>query len=1314
MDQEFLNSLRSNLRSSTAITPPSQDFSYLGGFARSGLATLPELIGIGAPPAVEAWRRENPLGSFGSQMLSAAVPYAGWYGVAGKLPGLGRAINALSTAERVAASPVRTAVARELVRFAPLEAGRIGAAAAVGDPGSVGDIATEAGINLTAGSALVGLGALWRASRVTGEAKINADLLQKIYPDFDPSAARQLQLRQLHKAALARQESLGAGADSDGILAQLRAQLARMELEIRQEIPERGQGGAKFRYIDGLEGDGDAQAINRMFYTMAGRGADRMRFTASYRPFDFDDTKGWQEAAGKFGLPSDWLSYVQYPRFVRFKNGNQATADLALTKKNLTSVGDGWYIGREPEGLYVMAKRLKGSKAKNDQWLWFKTDTPSTFTPRQTKWADLMLDRSRWEAGHIPANDLKMAKELNVYGALENMLESLPFENARAIPQGSVQRVAQNLFEKMGGSGDVAKTTSTTYNRMMRLAREFVAPSQFQFSKNPLARYLLGIARYTYDHAQATAEKLMYGIQAKGGDGSLFKEIWGVPKETGSIKAALDKVDSEELVGIWRSWARQLSPEAARKELGLSENAYRFLKKLEDVDRWQVDQIIKTQRVTGASDFRPMANHLMISRTWDGDWRLPLYDEGGNMVYMASGKTANAASLHAKQAIERAKQLGTKLVQKDEFPIIADRRNDFQLAGRLKVNSPTFRLLARDRTNVPQATSPRTFQERTGVGGYIGENAPWTKAELEQILRDHIYNYQKYLAEASVNHRLAGDMLKLAKQDAHIYRQLADRLRDLAGKPGPLARYQNELVDRVLAPALGKNSASKIVGALNTSIYNLQLGFGNMAFPVLNAMTFLQTVMPHMAFVLGGTPEKVARYYTWFPAAGASGKPRAGVGSLDMMKLLGRSLQEMRKPDAELLKNFQRAGTEGVWDPRFVEEYVGQGAKTAVNLKSVINGEQGVLGWLKSLSEFLPAQSEKFARGHAMTLGHIIGRDMLSLKDEKLYHFAREFVHNTMYLYSTADRARLITGPVGSLFGMFKNWQMHYLAQMMLYTDEAVMRNNWKPLLWMAGGTGAMAGAGGMPMYAAADLMSRWMTDESLMLNIYQMFGGEDDTRLADSVYYGLPGFLGVSLQGSAAAPGADPARDASLLFTFAQLDRMKYLGKALGTAIDSWAATGEHPGQDANVRDLLVRALGPKTLYRLMQVIGDGDLRSLSTGYPVMNNIDMRQRALFALGLNPTEIDRTYAVADELWRDQEKMKLMVQTYGSAWAEAQLEGDGEAMEKIIRNAVAQGVDISSVIRSAHARLRKSREPQLDRQFEIRKVAPFVESGMVGN
>lgn len=1311
MDQNFLNSQRQKLRAATAITGPS-GYGYLEGLGKSALASIPEMVGIGAPPAVEDWRQENPWSGLASQVLPTLVPYAGWAGVAGKLPGIGRAIRALSTAERIAASPVRTAVAREMVRFAPFEAARIGASAAIGDPGSVGDIATEAAINLGAGSVLVGLGALWKASRVTGEAKLNADLLQKIYPDFNPAAPRQMQLRQLYQAAAAREASLGSRADTDGILAQLRAQLARMELEIRQEIAPEGAGGLKGRYLDGLEGDADSQVINRMFYPHAGKNATRMRFTASSRLYDFDNVQEWQEVALRFGLPKEWLSYVQFPRYTKYKTGNAATSDLALVKKNLSAIGDGWYIGREPEGLYVMARRLKGDKARNDEWLWFKTDTPSMFATRQTKWADLMVDRSRWEAGRIPAKDLQMAKDLNVYGALENMLESLPYENAKAIPQGSLQKTAQVLFEKLGGSGDVSKTTSTTYNRLMRMAREYVAPTQFQFSKSPLARYILGAARYTYDHAQATAERLMYGVQPTSA-GSIFREIWGAPKEVGSIKAALDAVPKEELVGVWRTWARQLSPDAARKELGLSDAAYRFLKKLEDVDRWQVDQIINTQRVTGNTDFRPLLNHLMISRTWEGSWRLPLYDEGGNMVAMAAGKTANAADLAAKKLVERGKALGKRLIRKDEFPVLADRRNDFQLAGRLKVNSPTFRLLQSDRTRVPNVSSPRTFRERTGVGGYLGEDAPWTKAELEELIRDHIYTYQKYLAEASVNHRMTADLLKLAQQDAHTYRQLTDRLRDLSGKPGPLSRFQNDLVDRVMAPVLGKNSASKIVGTLNTVTHNLQLGFGNLAFPVLNAMTFLQTVLPHTAFVLGGTPEKVARYYTWFPAEGTKGV-RAGIGALDMFKLMGQSIKEMKRPDAELMKNFQRAGAEGVWDPRFVEEYIGQGARAALGLKRVLQGEQGIVGWLKALSEFLPGQSEKLARGHAMTLGHIVGRDMLGLKDEKLYHFAREFVHNTMYLYSTADRARLITGPVGSLFGMFKNWQMHFLAQMMIYTDEAVMRNNWKPLLWMAGGTGAMAGAGGMPLYAAADLMSRWMTDESLMLNIYQMFGGEGEegTRLADSVYYGLPGMLGISLQGSAAAPGADPARDASMLFTFAQLDRMRYIGKAMGAVIDNWAATGEHPGQDANVRDLLVRALGPKTIYRLSQVLSDGALRSLSTGYPVMNNLDIRERALFALGLTPTDIDRTYAVADELWRDQEKMRIAVQRYGAAWAEAQAEGDSEVLSKIVRNAVAEGVDISSIIRSAQARRTKQREPQLQRQFEVRKIAPFVEAGMV--
>ena len=109
------------------------------------------------------------------------------------------------------------------------------------------------------------------------------------------------------------------------------------------------------------------------------------------------------------------------------------------------------------------------------------------------------------------------------------------------------------------------------------------------------------------------------------------------------------------------------------------------------------------------------------------------------------------------------------------------------------------------------------------------------------------------------------------------------------GSRGRSVGFRMMLLDKVLAPALGKNSATKIVGVANTLMFNFQLGMGNLAFPVLNAMTFMQTVLPQASFVMSATPGRIARYYSHWPAAGTDGLAHGAVSSINPLKLMGQS-----------------------------------------------------------------------------------------------------------------------------------------------------------------------------------------------------------------------------------------------------------------------------------------------------------------------------------------------------------------------------------------------------------------------------------------
>ena len=392
-------------------------------------------------------------------------------------------------------------------------------------------------------------------------------------------------------------------------------------------------------------------------------------------------------------------------------------------------------------------------------------------------------------------------------------------------------------------------------------------------------------------------------------------------------------------------------------------------------------------------------------------------------------------------------------------------------------------------------------------------------------------------------------------------------------------------------------------------------------------------------------------------------------------------MSEMRKPDEVLRHHFQKAGQEGVWDPRMVEEFVGKNAGQILNFKSVLKGDQGYVEWMKNVSEFLPGMSEKFARGNAFAVGHIVGRDFMRLQEDALYTFAKEFTQNTMYLYGASDRARLITGPVGSLFGMFKNWQMHYMSQMLEYTGEGFLRGNWKPLLWQTGGTAAIGGAAGTPVWGIADAMSEWMTDKSAMEHLFEAWpaAGEDFTGVSDTVYLGLPALLGVSLQTSAASPGADPARDAGMLMSFVHWDRMKATGKAIGSAVEQFGATGNLPLDSDHVRQQFVRAFAPKTV--LSWGAGHSGCNPAEPRYRL--STVQRSEGLGAAGVYVSRstlagFDLGYALQEKLWADQEARRTAVSAAGEAMAEAQEAGAWHEVHSIMERAMLQGLPMDSV------------------------------------
>jgi len=358
------------------------------------------------------------------------------------------------------------------------------------------------------------------------------------------------------------------------------------------------------------------------------------------------------------------------------------------------------------------------------------------------------------------------------------------------------------------------------------------------------------------------------------------------------------------------------------------------------------------------------------------------------------------------------------------------------------------------------------------------------------------------------------------------------------------------------------------------------------------------------------------------------------------------------------------------------------------------------------LGEYGPGKSEQFARGMSFVMGRKIGLNFFNHTEEQAYQFAKQFVMRTNYGYGVGDRPRILTGAIGTGFGLFKNWPAHYIATFGTYVDEAATHGIWKPLLWSMAGTGIVGGAGGVPLYGALDSMSKVLSDTSLTDNIYEMMGHGPNglTRMTDTFVYGLPALLGVSIQARAAAPGSHFVRDVGLMTSLATWDRAVAVTDFIGDGIDRWSATGQSPFTSQKVKDDFVRAFAPRSLQRWYAISSEGILRSLRTGNRLQSELTGMDRALSTLGFTPIDVEKAFQIGNDLYADAETTQAANQKMSRALAEAWSENDSRLALSVLRQALSMGLDIDSVARGASVRLAKGFDNNIERQYNSYVVA----------
>jgi hypothetical protein len=1310
---------------------------YAKNFVLSGLYGAGNLIGISAPPEVEAWNYKHPIAGIAANL----IPGIGYYTGAARLGSA--ALKATTAGTRLlqtidtlggdsAFAPFIRRGLGEMVSLAPVEAGRLATTALLGN-----DI-KEVGTDIILGEVLTGA--------IGGGLGVLESAGQKVTRQFgsvDGTWPTQLRARELaeniagtNPGRAVLPENMDAAKEQ---LAQWRSEIrsARADLQYAetdsQGIPLFG-AAQKQSYIRGeLEGDGDPNSLGRAFAIRRSYDSPRSPTIAAPLRVGGEDTLptlGFRNDAAladvqtRAGLPDGWEDYAQYPTYRRFNDTDVAKKfQTHVVDKNMSAGPDGWMMAKERDGLYVLGKPLAPvgepvEGAAPAEWVFLKTDDPAVFAPSArgvlapVNNANAFFRRVDEEAeSRVSSEIFQTGKAIN----REVPLTLYQTSKGQALLAKGGRGLADTVA-KMTNAGDV----SGAKTRIRDAVSELVAPAAHQFRHYPRAQRLNRLINGVFDSADALATKLIYGESKLDRSKKIWMQLLKAPSVEGSPFDLIQKFDDADL-NLFTRVLRRGGGVATANELGASENVTQLVQFLQDMDSGRVRNLHTLADVTGVSRLRVLPDHLGVSRSWTGDHRVPI-QEGDALVGFGSGFTPKQAAEEAQFIAEQARVTGRSWVAKVNESFLSDALRDRGLISRLTDSTQALKLVGRLRDEFYQkaAHEPGFFRPRKGAAGYQGQFRPLTKDQLLDAINRHTHQSLRYEAELTAKHIFGPELARLKEENGRVYAQVQQRMNDRIGIQGPFSAAVNRVFDTVLSGFLGKNSASKIIRGFNNLTYTTSFGFGNIAFPVMQMMQFIQTVIPELYYIRGGIPERLADRYTAFMRAGPDGFPREITSRIDPVKMIGRGFKMLGNPDAEFVDALDRARNTGVINPRIREEFTGSGASFRGDLANELKKPNGILGLFKTLNS-LPEKVEGLTRAHSFATGWQTGRDILGLDPDKAFQFASEFTKTTMYGYSVADRSRIFTGPFGSAFGLFKNWQMHYIYQMMDYAGAALAHGQWRPLLTGFAGSAALGGlpAAG-PAYWIANKLAKDVYGKDIDEKWYEQYPRSDSgPNASDALFMGIPGFLpellglpGVSLTGAFAMPFSDPTRDLSQLMSFVYIDRAKYLGQAVGDAFESAWTTGQNPLRNPEVVNEVARALMPRTLYRTMQQTSDGAIRSSSSLYPTVDGLSKTEQVLYSLGFNPNKLELAYRLSDRMWADEQEKKTLTSGLGKAFAQAQEAQDYNEMSRLQTRVFYLGLDMDHVMKSANPYAQKYRQTLMERQGDKKMVQYYQSLGLL--
>lgn len=1316
-------------------------------FGLSTVESFPEMFGIEPSDTTQAFRVTNPVSGFVSQLVGGIVPYAGEAKLLRMIPTVERGVMAARAAGAVRGP------ALGLAAETAAEAGAVGVAntalAATPIPGQVESALTgedkqrtESLSSIALGNAFntVAAGALGGAAGLIGKRLAAGRQLSDVVPGFHKESPVLEQIRTLTDTLAAHNDPANPLTLPDETAARIdRARNMLINYNLQDKVPSFTTSGditdSGIRTSDqgkvyrSLVGEKKTREISS-FMNNTLKVSDRPSTITTTQRLVVDPAGGFrteadlQSAVDRIGVPGELLgTQAQDIKLVTVRAGtgarpapvvpaapadfdlaalgksqtpgqavgrrllssepvyNKATStDQALGRANgiqrrftatpFKSVGDGFRMAQDTDGMWVFNKKIAGDinkAAPGDQWVMFRTDRPDLFAPRAAK-TDAILMRS----AYFPTEAERLVSG-------EPLFDS---GNAFAKLLGGDNILAKDVRQR-GKFGALLRDSAGTIGSK-------AAPSGPYFETNPLANYAWKLAKALEAHAEMRINSLMNGRIKFDPKKSVFRNMVGLTPDHEEGLAAMIKTFAPADLHDIKSIVESETPFERVRELHaaghISDNAHNFLAGMQALSDNFVERVEKVSAKLAGNDamkllgtMQARKGHYMLTREYPGAYRMFLYDEKHNLVGFASEKSPLEVQTAAAKIIEDQAKRGANITaggMMDEALL------DPHMFSQLKnaVMKPGF------------------LKNRGDLIGYEFARGDLTNKKLTDLVDRNLRRRENYLRDIAVLEHTANPLAQLYRQNPQMAVTLQAALGRMRGDEGDFGRTQNRMLDTLVhAVGLsGKDSATNIIKTTQKTMSAFQFGF-NLCQPIQNMVGALQTILPEMAYLVHADPATLARNYVSLPLMDSANNVKGTLGVISEFKLFKNALDRLATPLGKQPQDYQQLLQDmtdaRVINGRLTEEQFGLDGYVLSHPREAFKQGHSIMDVVSAASTLLMTKSEELNRTLALNAAYEIGTAR-GMKYDQLRVFAMDFIHKTQYNYATHDRAPVFTTPVGSLMGTFKNWMFHYLGSMIKYSTAGPA--GMRALAYQTAVTGIFGGAAAMPLVLPiTNAASKWMSNKSAMQNLYDTTIGLGlPEQVADGVMYGLPGSLGLSLSSQVSSPASDPVRDASMLFSFAAMDRVKALSSATKDALVAYKVTGQNPFQSESVRNELVRALAPRTIYRAMSIGQNQAIHSMATGYDVAR-LGVGGALMYSAGFNPTELEKTYAAYGEIRDNQRAKQEMVQQFGESLAEAWESGDDRMASRVFTRALATGVDTSSVLRSAQSRQLRGQKTQLE-------------------